>query len=73
MLWSMDNSSPTFGARLSSSCLPKGIINLTNCSVENFKAKQVAFLAKIPDEPKTETLTPAGCNQFSGKPSNSLI
>ena len=54
-------------------CLPMEIRNLTKCSVDDFKEKLDKFLGNVQDEPKTQNLTPAGCDQFSGKPSNSLI
>ena len=53
--------------------IPADIRNLTNCTVEEFKFKLDLYLNKVPDEPKVDGLTPSACDQFTGKPSNSII
>ena len=39
----------------------------------DFKEELDQFLAKLPDHPHIGDLTPNICNQFSAKPSNSLV
>ena len=53
--------------------LPKKIRQISKCSVDQFKAKLDEFLSKVPDQPKTPSLVPEACNQFTAKPSNSLM
>ena len=53
--------------------LPKNIRNMTNCTVEDFKIKLDMFLSYVPDQPKTESLTPEAINQYTMKQSNSII
>ena len=53
--------------------LPKEIRNISKCSVEDFKFKLDGFLTRVPDQPKTANLVPEAFNQFSAKPSNSII
>ena len=60
------------GPRLFNS-LPKSLRNIKNCSIEDFKMKLDLFLTKVPDEPKTDGLTPGASNQISRKQTNSLI
>jgi hypothetical protein len=60
------------GPRLFNS-MPKSLRNTRNCSIEEFKMKLDLFLTKVPDEPKSDGLTPGASNQISGKQTNSLI
>ena len=60
------------GPRLFNS-MPKAIRNMKKCSLEDFKVTLDSFLKTVPDEPKTEALTPRATNQLSGKQTNSLI
>ena len=53
--------------------LPTNIRNMTNCTVEDFKIKLDMFLSYVPDQPKTESLTPEAINQYTMKQSNSII
>jgi hypothetical protein len=53
--------------------LPKEIRNLKKISVEEFKKRLDQFLMKIPDLLKIGDLIPSTCEQFSAKPSNSII
>ena len=55
--------------------LPPKLRNMTKCSIDEFKSELDGFLSKIPDEPNVTgtNYTPRACNQFTGKPSNSLI
>ena len=53
--------------------MPKSLRNTRNCSIEDFKMKLDLFLTKVPDEPKSDGLTPGASNQISGKQTNSLI
>ena len=54
-------------------CLPLSIRNLKGITVDEFKQKLDQFLAKIPDEPNVDGLTPSACDLFSAAPSNSVI
>ena len=54
-------------------CLPKSIRDTKDCSVDEFKFKLDNFLKKIPDQPKTNTQDPEAMDQFTAKPSNSLL
>ena len=54
-------------------CLPLSIRNLNGITVDEFKLKLDQFLAKIPDEPNVDGLTPSACDLFSAAPSNSVI
>ena len=54
-------------------CLPLSIRNLKGITVDEFKLKLDQFLAKIPDEPNVDGLTPSACDLFSAAPSNSVI
>ena len=53
--------------------LPKNLRNKSKCSVDDFKFQLDAFLRKVPDQPKTPSLEPEAMNQYTAKPSNSLI
>ena len=64
------NSLQVMGPKLFNS-LPVEIRNKTHCSVDDFKLWLDAYLTRIPDEPRTETLTP-GAWTLDMKPSNSL-
>ena len=66
-----ENSIRVAGARLFN-CIPIKLRNLSDCPIEVFKANLDCFLEKVPDEPKTATLTPRAINMTSGRPSNSL-
>ena len=46
---------------------------MTNCTVEDFKIKFDMLLSYVPDQPKTESLTPEAINQYTMKQSNSII
>ena len=52
--------------------LPKNLRNLKNCSLEQFKELLDCFLAKVPDEPKAEGLTPGATDVITGRPTNTL-
>ena len=52
--------------------LPRNLRNVENCSLEQFKELLDCFLSKVPDEPKTENLTPGATDVMSGKATNSL-
>ena len=52
--------------------LPRNLRNVENCSLEQFKELLDCFLSKVPDEPKTETLTPGATDVMTGKATNSL-
>ena len=54
-------------------CLPSSIRNISRVPVDTFKEQLDQFLAKIPDEPNVEGLTPSTCDMFTAKPSNSII
>ena len=54
-------------------CLPPSIGNISKVSVDEFKEKLDNFLAKVPDEPNVDGLTPTACNLFTAAPSNSII
>ena len=60
------------GPRLFNS-MPKTLRNMTNCSLEEFKESLDTFLKNVPDEPKSESLTPRATNHISGRQTNSLI
>ena len=60
------------GPRLFNS-IPKSIRNLKNCDLSVFKEKLDLFSVKVPDEPKTRTLTPGATNTLTGKQTNSII
>jgi hypothetical protein len=60
------------GPRLFNS-MPKSIRNLKNCDLSVFKEKLDLFLVKVPDEPKTRSLTPGATNTLTGKQTNSII
>ena len=53
--------------------LPQSIRNLTKISVDEFKAKLDKYLELLPDEPKIGGYIPSACDQYNGKPSNSMI
>ena len=53
--------------------LPKELREITKCSVDHFKYKLDVFLSKIPDQPKTPGLVPETCDQYTAKPSNSIL
>ena len=52
--------------------LPKNLRNLKNCGLEQFKELLDCFLAKVPDEPKAEGLTPGATDVITGRPTNTL-
>ena len=54
-------------------CLPKSVRNLKTTSLDEFKQLLDDFLCKVPDEPKSETLSPGATNTLTGRPSNSII
>ena len=54
-------------------CLPKYLRDIRKQSKLDFKEELDQFLAKLPDHPHIGDLTPNICNQFSAKPSNSLV
>ena len=53
--------------------LPKYLREIRKQSKLDFKEELDQFLAKLPDHPHIGDLTPNICNQFSAKPSNSLV
>ena len=53
--------------------MPKHIRNKKNCSLEDFKLLLDTYLEKVPDEPKTTSLTPRATNLLSGRQTNSII
>ena len=66
-----DNSIRVAGSKLFNS-MPSKLQNLSGCPFEVFKANLDRFLEKVPDEPKTSSLTPRAINMISGRPSNAL-
>ena len=66
-----DNTIRVAGSRIFNS-IPSKLRNLTGCEITVFKANLDRFLEKVPDEPKTVTLTPRAVNLTTGRPSNSL-
>ena len=52
--------------------LPRNLRNINNCSLDQFKEVLDCFLSKVPDEPKTENLTPGATDVMTGKATNSL-
>merc|ERR1711873_156426 len=52
--------------------LTRNLRNINNCSLDQFKEVLDCFLSKVPDEPKTETLTPGATDVMTGKATNSL-
>ena len=54
--------------------LPILIRNITKCSVEEFKLQLDQVLSRVPDESNITggQYTPRACDQFTGKPSNSI-
>ena len=67
-----EQSFQVHGPRLFNS-LPKSIRNLTNCTVDQFKARLDKFLTCIPDQPLVGELIPPPISQITGRHSNSLI
>ena len=53
--------------------MPKKLRNMKNCSLDEFKILLDTYQEKIPDEPKTPSLTPRATNQISGRQTNSII
>ena len=53
--------------------LPKSIRNFKSASVDEFKSKLDGYLETLPDEPKLSTYIPTGCNQFSARPSTTIV
>ena len=51
--------------------LPKNVRNVKNCGIEQFKEALDNFLSKVPDEPKTDGLTPGATDLISGRATNS--
>ena len=60
------------GPRLFNS-LPPSLRKITKVPVDDFKFHLDKYLETIPDEPRTEGLTPSACDLFSAAPSNSII
>ena len=54
-------------------CLPSQLRNMTGCGIDKFKACLDNYLQLIPDEPKTETLTPRFSSLHTNRASNSLV
>ena len=54
-------------------CLPPSIRNIKGVTVDKFNEKIDQFLAKLPDEPNVDGVTPSACDLFSAAPSNSVI
>ena len=52
--------------------LPRNVRNVKNCGIEHFKEALDSFLSKVPDEPKTDGLTPGATDLISGRATNSL-
>ena len=52
--------------------LPRNLRNINTCSLDQFKEVLDCFLSKVPDEPKTENLTPGATDVMTGKATNSL-
>ena len=52
--------------------LPRNVRNVTKCGIEQFKEALDCFLTKVPDEPKTDGLTPGATDMISGRATNSL-
>ena len=52
--------------------LPRNVRNVKNCGIEQFKEALDSFLSKVPDEPKTDGLTPGATDLISGRATNSL-
>ena len=52
--------------------LPKNVRNVKNCGIDHFKEALDNFLSKVPDEPKTDGLTPGATDLISGRATNSL-
>merc|ERR1712004_70129 len=50
----------------------KNVRNVKNCGIEQFKEALDNFLSKVPDEPKTDGLTPGATDLISGRATNSL-
>ena len=69
-----ENSFQIHGPRLFNS-LPIKVRNISECSVNDFKTELDKVLSRVPDEPSINgcQYTPRACDQFSGKPSNSII
>ena len=67
-----ENSFTVNGPRLFNS-LPNKLRNMTKCTVDEFKYQLDDFLKRIPDQPKTPGMEPEAMNQYSAKPSNSVI
>ena len=53
--------------------IPPSLRKITNVPVDDFKYHLDKYLENIPDEPRTEGLTPSACDLFSAAPSNSII
>lgn len=62
----------SFHATMLFNCLPKELRNLTGISTERFKESLDLHLAKVPDQPKVNGLTP-NATLISGQASNSLL
>ena len=54
-------------------CLPKYLRDINKSSKLDFKEQLDLFLATLPDQPHIGDLIPNVCNQFTAKPSNSLV
>ena len=50
----------------------RNVRNVKNCGIERFKEALDSFLSKVPDEPKTDGLTPGATDLISGRATNSL-
>ena len=55
--------------------MPIQVRNITKFSVNDFKTELDKVFSRVPDEPNISgsEYTPKTCDQFTGRPSNSLI
>ena len=69
-----ENSFQVHGPKLFNS-LPIQVRNISKCNVDEFKVQLDKVLEKVPDEPNISggQYTPRACDQFTGRPSNSII
>ena len=66
-----DNSFQVFGPIRFNSLL-RELRDISGCSPKVFKDSLDRYLSLMPDEPKTESLTPRGLNQVTLRPSNRI-
>ena len=52
--------------------LPRNLRNVNNCELGQFKEVLDCFLAKVPDEPRADGLTPGASDVISGRATNTL-